>query len=155
MYYFENIDDFKTLLPSLFTSGELSAYGYSNYTDEDLEVILGRSEDYIDSLRYIGRFAEDYQIHAFPRQLGTGYVVEKSDERVLKALCMVAFDYIRALSMGNSQKEARIRSGVKSISTGGVSESYGTISEIENSKVSSNYAKYLGFCLFNKVLTPK
>jgi hypothetical protein len=43
-----------------------------------------------------------------------------------------------------------IRQGVKSISTGGVSESYGSISELR--EISDNYEKYLGFCLFKKVL---
>lgn len=152
MYYFENISEFKALMPSLFTSDELSGIGYSSYTDDDLKVILGRSEGYIDNLRYVGSFVEEYQLHAFPRKLHTGYVVSKNDERVLKALCMVAFDYITAESSSSDSRETYIRQGVKSISTGGVSESYGTISEVENSKVSSNYAKYLGFCLFKGIL---
>lgn len=150
MFYFEDIEDYKALLPSLFTSDELSAVGYSDYTSTDLEVILGRSEGFIDGLRYKGRFVEDYQAHAFPRELNTGYVVEKNDERVLKALCMVSYD-LMANDKPNSREDL-IKQGVKSITTAGVSESYGSYEDVERNKISQNYAKYLGFCLFKKFI---
>lgn len=155
MYYFNTVDEFKALMPSLFTSVELSSVGYNNYTDTDLEVILERSEGYIDNLRYLGSFVEDYQAHAFPRKFGTGYVVEKSDERVLKALCLIAFDYLKASNDDSVERTTLIRQGVKSISTAGVSESYGDLSEVESNKVSKHYESYLGFCLFNRVFAPK
>lgn len=153
MYYFESITDFKALLGSVFTSNELLRVGYESICLADLKAILGRSEGFIDGLRYKGRFVEDYQPHAFPRKLNTGYVVEKNDERVLKAVCCVAFDYMQAMAFYNSEVEQTIRSGIKSISTGGVSESYGSIDDFrQGQEVSQNYVKYLGFCLFKNVL---
>ena len=151
MYYFENINELKSLLPSLFTSDELSKVGYGDYTDSDLEVILGRSEGFLDTLRYRGSFSEEYQAHAFPRKLDTGYVVEKNDVRVLKGLCSIFYDYLLA-NTSNGSREELIRQGVKSISTAGVSESYGSYAEIEKSKISLNYQKYLDFVLFKKFI---
>ena len=81
--------------------------------------------------------------------LGTGYVVEKEDERLKKALCCVVYDFLKVLSTGDTRADL-IRQGVKSISTGGVSESYGSLSDVK--EVSDNYVKYLGFCLFNGIL---
>lgn len=152
MYYFEDIDAFKALLPSLFTSDELSAVGYSDYTPADLEVILGRSEGFIDGLRYKGKFVEEYQAHAFPRKLNTGYVVSKYDERVQKGVCMVAYDTMLFMKEEKTGRYEAIKQGVKSISTAGVSESYGSFKEVESSKVSPKYKEYLDFVLFNKVI---
>ena len=147
--YYMTVDELKAILPSVFTSNELLGIGWSNYTPEDLEAILGRSEVFIDELKYKGQYKEKNQQHKFPRVLGTGYVVEKDDERVQKALCCVVYDYLKVLSTGDTRAYL-IRQGVKSISTGGVSESYGSLSEVK--EVSDNYVKYLGFCLFNGVL---
>jgi hypothetical protein len=141
------VDELMALMPSVFTSNELNTIGWSDLSPEDLEAILGRSEGFIDSLRYKGQFKEQYQMHAFPRKLNTGYVVEKNDERVQKAICYVVYDYLKSLC---DTRTDLIRQGVKSISTGGVSESYGTIDEIK--EVSQNYVKYLGFCLFKGIL---
>ncbi len=148
MYYL-TVEELKALLPSVFTSAELLSVGWSDYTPEDLEAILGRSEGFLDSLRYKGRYVEDYQCHAFPRKLNTGYVVDKKDERVLKALCCVVYDFLKSASVGDARADL-IRQGVKSISTGGVSESYGSWTEVK--EISENYVKYLGFCLFKGVL---
>ena len=147
--YYMTVDELKAIMPSVFTSNELLGIGWSNYTPEDLEAILGRSEVFIDELKYKGQFKEEYQQHKFPRVLGTGYVVEKEDERVKKALCCVVYDYLKFQKIGTSKID-RIRQGIKSISTGGVSESYGSLSEVK--EVSDNYVKYLGFCLFNGIL---
>ena len=145
--YYMTVDELMALLPSVFTSNELLRAGLSNLTPEDINAILGRSEVFLDSLRYKGCFVEDYQSHAFPRKLGTGYVIEKNDERVQKALCCIFFDL---LNSSKSTREERIRHCIKSISTGGVSESYGTLDEVK--EVSENYVKYLGFCLFKGVI---
>lgn len=145
--YYMTVDELMALMPSVFTSNELNTIGWSDLSPEDLEAILGRSEGFIDSLRYKGQFKEQYQMHAFPRKLNTGYVVEKNDERVQKAICYVVYDYLKSLC---DTRTDLIRQGVKSISTGGVSESYGTIDEIK--EVSQNYVKYLGFCLFKGIL---
>lgn len=147
--YYMTVDELKAILPSVFTSNELLGIGWGDYTPEDLEAILGRSEVFIDELKYKGQFKEEYQQHKFPRVLDTGYVVEKEDERVKKALCCVVYDLLKGLSIGSTRADL-IRQGVKSISTGGVSESYGLLSEVK--EVSDNYVKYLGFCLFNGVL---
>lgn len=149
MYYL-TVEDLQTLLPSLFTSKQLMGIGWSEYTPEDLGAILGRSECFIDGLRYKGSYKEPYQQHAFPRVLGTGYVVEKDDERVQKAVCCVVYDLLKSEVSGSSSREDLIRQGVKSISTGGVSESYGTLEEVKT--ISDEYVKFLGFCLFNGVL---
>jgi hypothetical protein len=53
------------------------------------------------------------------------------------------------LNTGDTRADL-IRQGVKSITTAGVSESYGSLSEIK--EVSDNYVKYLGFCLLKRVL---
>ena len=148
MYYL-TVDELKAIMPSVFTSNELLGIGWSDYTPEDLEAILGRSEVFIDELKYKGRFKESYQQHAFPRVLGTGYVVEKDDERVKKALCCVVYDLLKGLSIGSTRADL-IRQGVKSITTPEVTESYGSLSEVK--EVSDNYVKYLGFCLFNGIL---
>lgn len=145
--YYMTVDELKAILPSVFTSNELLDIGLGNLTPGDIEVILARSEDFIDNLRYKGEFLEKYQSHAFPRKLNTGYVVNKSDDRVQKALCSIFYDILK--SKGNSRKDL-IKQGVKSISVAGVSESYGSIDEIK--EVSDNYVKYLGFCLFNGIL---
>ena len=145
--YYMTVDELMALMPSVFTSNELNTIGWSDLSPEDLEAILGRSEGFIDSLKYKGQFKEQYQMHAFPRKLNTGYVVEKNDERVQKAICYVVYDYLKSLC---DTRTDLIRQGVKSISTGGVSESYGTIDEIK--EVSQNYVKYLGFCLFKGIL---
>lgn len=147
MYYL-TVEELTALLPSVFTSNELLSIGWSNYTPEDLEVILGRSEVFIDQLRYKGRYVEDCQVHAFPRELKAGYVVEKDDERIKKAVCCIVFDLIKFKKY--EKKVDRIRQGIKSINTGGVNESYGTIDEVQ--EVSQNYVKYLGFCLFKGIL---
>lgn len=147
--YYMTVDELKAIMPSVFTSNELLGIGWCDYTPEDLEAILGRSEVFIDELKYKGRFKESYQQHAFPRVLGTGYVVEKEDERLKKALCCVVYDFLKVLSTGDTRADL-IRQGVKSISTGGVSESYGSLSDVK--EVSDNYVKYLGFCLFNGIL---
>lgn len=145
--YYMTVEELNALLPSVFTSNELLRAGLGSLTPEDINAILGRSEVFLDGLRYKGRFVEDYQSHAFPRKLGTGYVIEKDDERVQKALCCIFFDLLSSMK---SARADRIRQGVKSISTGGVSESYGTLDEVK--EVSENYVKYLGFCLFKGVL---
>lgn len=147
--YYMTVDELKAIMPSVFTSNELLGIGWSDYTPEDLEAILGRSEVFIDDLKYKGHYKEEFQQHKFPRVLGTGYVVEKDDERVKKALCCVVYDFLKVLSTGDTRADL-IRQGVKSISTGGVSESYGSLSDIK--EVSTNYVKYLGFCLFRGVL---
>ena len=147
--YYMTIERLKALMPLIFTSNELLSISWADYTNEDLNAILGRSEDFLDTLRYKGCFVEDYQTHAFPRKLDTGYVVEIDDERVEKALCCIVYDTIKYIKSG-SAKADRIRQGVKSISTGGVSESYGTLNEVQ--EISKNYAKYLGFCLFKGVI---
>lgn len=148
MYYL-TVEELTALLPSVFTSNELLGVGLGDLTPGDIEAILGRSEDYLDSLRYRGEFLEDYQGHAFPRKLNTGFVVDKNDSRVLKALCHIFYDLLKSSSNGSNRTDL-IRQGVKSISVAGVSESYGSLSEIKD--VSENYVKYLGFCLFKKVL---
>ena len=148
MYYL-TVEELTALLPSVFTPGELLGVGWSDYTPEEIEAILGRSEVFLDNLKFKGRFKERFQQHAFPRVLNTGYVVDKNDERVLKALCSIFYDYMRNQKIG-TKKTDRIRQGIKSISTGGVSETYGSLSEIK--EVSDDYVKFLGFCLFNGVL---
>lgn len=147
--YYMTVEDLTALMPSVFTRNELLSIGWSNYTPEDLKSILGRSEGFIDNLKYKGKFKEKYQPHAFPRTLDTGYVIEKNDERILKALCCVVYDFLKYDNLGSSRIDL-IKQGVKSISTGGVSESYGDIKDIKI--ISDNYVKYLGFCLFNGVL---
>lgn len=149
--YYMTVEELTALLPSIFTSNELLMAGVDTFTPEDLKAILGQSEVFLDSLRYKGCFVEDYQSHAFPRKLGVGYTIEKNDERVQKALCCIAYDFMKQSALGSSRLDL-IRQGVKSISTAGVSESYGDISEIEKNKISDNYVKYLGFCLFKGVL---
>lgn len=149
--FYMTVEELMALLPSVFTQGELESVGYSSYTHEDLKVILGRSEGFLDELKYKGRFKEINQRHSFPRVLSTGYVVEKEDERVQKALCCIVYDILKSKSLGRSRLDL-IRQGVKSISTGGVSESYGSLSEIKENEISKNYAKYLGFCLFKGIL---
>ena len=148
MYYL-NVDELMVLLPSVFTSNELSSIGLSNLTHEDLETVLGRSEDFLDSLRYKGEYLEKYQGHAFPRKLNTGFVVNKNDTRVQKALCHIFYDLLKS-SSNDSNRLDLIRQGVKSISVAGVSESYGSINEVK--EISDNYVKYLGFCLFKGIL---
>ena len=148
MYYL-SVEELTALLPSVFTSNELLGAGWSNYTPEDLKAILGRAEVILDQLRYKGSYLEDYQQHAFPRELNTGYVVDCKDERVLKGLCCIVYDLMKGMSTGSTRADL-IRQGVKSISTGGVSESYGSLSELQ--EISTNYVKYLGFCLFRGVL---
>lgn len=147
--YYMTVEELTALLPSVFTSNELQSIGWSNYTPEDLQAILGRSEVILDQLRYKGSYLTDYQQHAFPRELNTGYVVNEKDERVLKGLCCIVYDLMKGQSTGSARADL-IRQGVKSISTGGVSESYGSISELR--EISDNYVKYLGFCLFRGVL---
>ncbi len=156
MYYFENIEEFKALLPSVLTSTEILGLGVDNYTSDDLEAILGRVEGYLDGcIRFKGQFGKEYQAHAFPRVFPDGYVIEKNDERIKRALCCIFADYAKALKAENTARLDLIRQGVKSINTGGVSESYGDVSdieEIEDNMISKNYVKYLRFCLFNRVL---
>lgn len=147
--FYMTVDELKALMPLVFTPGELLSIGWSDYTPEDLSAILERSEGFIDGLRYKGCYVEHYQLHAFPRELNTGYVVNEKDERVQKALCCIVYDLLKGLSTDSTRADL-IRQGVKSISTGGVSESYGSISDLK--EVSMNYVKYLGFCLFKKVL---
>ena len=148
MYYL-TVDELNALLPSVFTSNELLGVGLGDLTPGDIEAILGRSEDYLDSLRYRGEFLEDYQGHAFPRKLNTGFVVEKNDTRVLKALCYIFYDLLKS-SSNDSNRTDLIRQGVKSITTADASESYGSLNEIK--EISDNYVRYLGFCLFRGVL---
>ena len=102
----KQVDELKAIMPSVFTSNELLGIGWSDYTPEDLEAILGRSEVFIDELKYKGRFKESYQQHAFPRVLGTGYVVEKEDERLKKALLQAAAQLLsmQFLGLKNSAK---------------------------------------------------
>ena len=147
--YYMTVDELMALLPSVFTSNELLRAGLSNLTPDDIKAILGRSEGILDHLRFKGQFVEEYQAHAFPRKLGTGYVIEKNDERVQKGLVCIFYDLLKG-SYANGSREERIRQGIKSISTGGVSESYGTLEEVK--EVSENYVKYLGFCLFKGVI---
>jgi hypothetical protein len=144
-----SVEELKALMPLVFTPGELSRVGWSDYTSEDMNAILERSEGFIDGLRYKGCFVEDYQYHAFPRKLNTGYVVDYKDERIQKALCCIVYDLLKVLNTGDTRADL-IRQGVKSITTAGVSESYGSLSEIK--EVSDNYVKYLGFCLLKRVL---
>ena len=77
--YYMTVDELKAIMPSAFTSNELLGIGWCDYTPEDLEAILGRSEVFIDDLKYKGHYKEEYQQHKFPRVLDTGYVVEKDD----------------------------------------------------------------------------
>lgn len=149
--YYMTVEELTALLPSIFTSNELLEAGVDTFTPDDLKAILGQSEGFLDSLRYKGCFVEDYQQHAFPRKVGADYVIDKDNERVQKALCCIAYDFMKQQKLGTSRIDL-VRQGVKSISTAGVSESYGDISEIEKNKISDNYVKYLGFCLFKGVL---
>ena len=148
MYYL-TVDELTALMPSVFTSTELNGVGWSDLSHEDVKAILGRSEGFIDDLRFKGQYVNEFQCHAFPRKLNTGYVVEKNDERVQKALCHIFYDLLKYNNTSSNRLDL-IKQGVRSISVAGVSESYGTIDEVQ--EVSQNYVKYLGFCLFKGIL---
>lgn len=153
MYYMD-VEELTAYLPLIFTSNELKCVGVDTYTPTDLQAVLEQSEGIIDDLRYKGVFVENFQAHAFPRVLQGGYVVEKDDDRVKKAICCIAYDLMKSITSttSDSSRADLIRQGVKSISTVGVSESYAEYSEIEKNKISTNYVKYLGFCLFKGIL---
>lgn len=144
------VEELQALMPAVFTSNELNSIGWSDYTTEDLNAILERSEGFIDNLIYKGKYKERNQLHSFPRVLHSGLEISIKDERVLKSICCVVFDDIK--SMQSSSRTDLIRQGVKSISTAGVSESYSSYEEIESNKISDNYVKYLGFCLLGDTL---
>ena len=152
MFYFENLEQFDAVFKNLYTNMELKTINYDALSVSDKTIFLDRAESFLDSseMPYKGSYKEQYQQHAFPRVLGTGYVVEKNDERIQKAVCCVVYDLLKSETSGSSSREDLIRQGVKSISTGGVSESYGTLEEVKT--ISDEYVKYLGFCLFNGVL---
>lgn len=152
MFYFENLEQFDAVFKTLYTNMELKTINYDALSVSDKTIFLDRAESFLDSseMPYKGSYQEPYQQHAFPRVLGTGYVVEKDDERVSKAVCCVVYDLLKSETSSSSSREDLIRQGVKSISTGGVSESYGTLEEVKT--ISDEYVKYLGFCLFNGVL---
>ena len=137
-------------MPSVFTSNELNTIGWSDLSPENLEAILGRSEVFIDDLIYKGKFKEHNQIHSFPRILHSGLEVSEKDERVLRGLCCVVFDEIKAVK--DSSRYDLIKQGVRSITTPDVTESYCSVKEIEENKISNNYVKYLGFCLYTNAL---
>ena len=61
--YYMTVDELKALMPSVFTSNELLGIGWCDYTPEDLEAILGRSEVFIDELKYKGQYKEKNQQH--------------------------------------------------------------------------------------------
>ena len=140
--YIDN-SELNILMPSIFLSSELNRVDWENVQDSDKNVLIGQAECYIDSLRYKGRRAEYGQMGAFPRYIKDTLIPINDD--IKRAVCCVVYDL---LDTSRDTRKQLIASGVKSISTGGVSESYAD-SVIE---VGDRYKRYIGKYIFNGIL---
>lgn len=145
MYYVDTISKLDTLMSSVFASKQLLDIGYTNLQNEDKLSYLGQSEDFIDDIssrQYNCPALIDYQEHAFPRKLGTR-VIEKTDNRVQKALAWVLHDIVKYYTANDRKK--LMEQGVKSINAGGVLENYRDIEDL--TVISDKYMQFLGFCM--------
>lgn len=153
MYYFENIEVFNGVMQALYSQKELDLVSYSNLSDADKLIYIERAELFVDdiyTLPYKGSFVTQNQQHAFPRKLNTGFVVDKNDTRVLKAICCVFYDLLKVSVIGS--RKDYIRQGITSIKTADVTENYGSMDSIEENEITRDYVKYLGFCLIDGIL---
>lgn len=122
-------------MPEMYMSAELQSVNWANYTESDKSVLIKRAEDFLNSLLY----EEDVDD------------IEGFAEAFDNAECAVIFDLLQMQTQG-AERLNLMRQGVKSITTAGVSESYGDYAEAKaNSGVSDSYKKYLWRYLFNGV----
>jgi len=130
------VEELNALMPTLFLSSELAEISWSNISTPDKSVLITKAEDYLNDLRYEAN-VEDIE----------GYSDAKN-----KAECCIIFDLLLNQTQGSSRMML-IRQGVKSITTAGVSESYGTYADIQGNEsgISDSYKKYLWRYLFNGV----
>lgn len=143
------VKELDSIMPLIFTSKQLESIKWVDIPSLDKEVLLTQAVAYMGTLRFRGRYKEDGQEQPFPRKIqnketGGWYVVEVNDN-IRKALACIVFDILK--NQSSSRYEYR-KQGVKSISTGSVSESYTE----EVKEVSDNYKKYIGKYLFRGVL---
>jgi hypothetical protein len=135
--------ELNTFMPSIFTSKQLEKVGWDNLSTTDKEALITQAEAYIDSLRYKGKYLVEGQEHQFPRIIND--ITIEVNERVKKALTCIVYDLIES---SISSRYDLQKQGVKSISTGGVSETYKENTEL----VSDNFKVHIGKYLFRGVL---
>lgn len=137
------IQELNTLLPTIYLSKQLEKVDWGNVSDEDKQALITQAVAYMTGLRYRGRYKEEGQEIPFPRIINN--VVVEVNDNVRKAVASIVYDLLESTT--NGRKELQ-RHGVKSINTGGVSESYKE--EIE--EVSDKYKQFIEKYLFNGVL---
>lgn len=143
MFYI-TVEELNTLMPSIFLSSELLEVKWKEVPDSDKNALISRAEGVIDCERFMGSYVEPYQEHAFPRII-CNRTVSEQQTCIKQAICYIIYDI---LSYKQNGRAGLIKQGVKSISTGGVSESYA-----ENVKeITDKYKVFLKKYLFNGVL---
>lgn len=131
-----SLEELKSLIPTLYLSTELAEIKWSELSDADKEVLLNKSIDYINRLQFDGDKVSQGQQNAFPRIICRD-VIETPYE-VKKAICRLVYDIKNNAT--NERKKLQ-RDGVKSISTGGVSETY--VDDLDSKSVISKEIKQL------------
>jgi len=126
------------------TTKELERVGWENMTDEDKAIYIRKAEAFFKGLKFVGCTQLSLQVAPYPRYVN-GELIAVNNPEVLRAKASVVYDYI---TVSTSKRAELIKSGVKSISVSGVSESY---KDIVND-ISTDYMTYIGAHLFKGVL---
>lgn len=123
------VEELNGLIPSIFLSTELVAIGWDKVSQGDKEVLIARSGAFLTSLDYDTNKIDDAFI-----------------DSIKKAQVCVIYDILASIQ--SSRYELR-KQGVKSINSGGVSESY-TDEKVE--EVSNRYKQYIEKYKFTGVI---
>ena len=113
------IQELKDLAPKLYTSSELGVIGWNELSDMDRGILLDRAIEQFESLKFRGRKVVYGQSYSFPRLIG-GRFIDVNDN-IKKAIVSLV---ISGLEVGLSPRLQAQRDGVKSMSTGKMSETY-------------------------------
>lgn len=128
-------------MPTLYLSDELAEIKWDVLTESDKQVLLNKSIDFINTLQFDGDKVSQEQQDEFPRIICREVV--QTPYEVKKALCVLVYEF--RSNATNSRKRLQ-RDGVKSINTGGVSETYSD--NVGNDVVSREYKQILSNWLY-------
>lgn len=135
------LQELNILMPTYFLSEELTKINWSSTSDSDKQVLLTEALSEINNLQFDGYKVVESQQDAFPRNI-CREVIQTPNE-VKKALCVLVYEFKRDKT--SARKELQ-RDGVKSISTGGVTETYGD--NVCNTEINKKIKKMLSPWLY-------
>jgi hypothetical protein len=115
------VEELNSLMSTLYLSDELAEIKWDDTTpsDNDKQVLLNKALKRINALQFDGYKVSQDQQNEFPRVICREVV--QTPEDVKEAICRLVYEFRNNTT---SQRKKLQRDGVKSINTGGVSETY-------------------------------